>query len=75
MDKIDLTYSQKLKRVQGALPMGISNFAEHQDGFSFTVATEIDAYKAAYVYRFTKNVIVSFAPNISEWLVQVYTDG
>ena len=69
----EITYNQKLQKVQSALPMGINRFAEHHDGFSFTVATELDAYKAAYIFRFAKFIKVKLAPNVNEWLISVYT--
>jgi hypothetical protein len=39
-------------------------------GFEFFVATEADAYKAAYVYR-NQEVRVVFAEGVSKWLVIV----
>lgn len=53
--------------------MKISNLAYHHDGISFTVETELEAYKAAYKYQFRPEVIVKEATNIEAWLVQVYT--
>ena len=42
-------------------------------GFSFTTKTELDAYKAAYKYQGYKRAVVTEAPNVGGWLVQVYT--
>lgn len=53
----------------------VSNFTTYHDGFSFTVPTELDAYKAAYKYQGCKQVIVREAPNVSAWSVQVYTNN
>ena len=52
----------------------ISNLNDYSDGFSFTVETELEAYKAAYKYKHAKNCVVSEAPNISAWAVQVYRE-
>ena len=49
-----------------------SDFMKYFDGFSFTVKTELDAYKAAYKYQGCKSVSVKEATNIGAWLVQVY---
>jgi hypothetical protein len=59
-------------RISKDLGMKISNFADYGDGFSFTVETELEAYKAAYKYQGVKKVVVKFAPNVNAWLVQVY---
>jgi hypothetical protein len=59
-------------RISKDLGMKISNFADYADGFSFTVSTELEAYKAAYKYQGVKKVVVKFAPNVNAWLVQVY---
>ena len=52
----------------------VSNFAWNADGFSFTVATELEAYKAAYKYRYAKEVLVKHAPHIGAWFVRVTKD-
>ena len=51
----------------------VSNFAKYSHGFSFTVPTELDAYKAAHKYQFAKETVVKEAPNVKSWLVQVYS--
>jgi hypothetical protein len=51
----------------------IENLHPFSDGFSFTVQDELDAYKAAYRYRYAEDVYVKYAPNVNVWLVQVYT--
>ena len=54
-----LTDDERIKLgVQNDLGMVIDNFANYGDGVSFTVATELEAYKAAYHYRFCKTVRV-----------------
>jgi len=50
----------------------IQNYEKYSDGFSFTVLSELAAYKAAYQYQPAKTV-VRFAPNVNAWLVQIYT--
>ena len=59
-----------MKKTAGGIKT--NNFAKFHDGFSFTVESELDAYKAAYEYRACKRVKVTYAPNVGEWLVQVY---
>ena len=61
----------QLKQLQNVLGMEISNFFDYSDGFSFTVKTELEAYKAAYRYQGCKTV-VRYAPNVELWSVQVY---
>lgn len=58
--------------ISAVLGIQISNFGKHADGFSFTVQTEFEAYKAAYKYRYSKRVYVTEAPNVKAWLVQVW---
>jgi len=50
----------------------VSNYAKYDDGMSFTMTDELAAYKAAYYYRNSKEVKVTWAQNIDAWLVQVY---
>lgn len=59
-------------RMSDALEMKVSNFLKYDDGFSFTVNTELEAYKAAHKYQFAKETKVSFAPNVNKWSVSVY---
>jgi hypothetical protein len=56
-----------------SIGMSIDNFAQYHDGFSFTVETELEAYKAAYKYQGCKKVVVKYAPNVYLWSVQIYT--
>ena len=53
----------------------IDNFAEYENGFSFTVSTELEAYKAAHAYQHCKETKISQAPNINGWLVQVVVEN
>lgn len=62
----------QVKLLGQSLGMEISNFLTYSDGFSFTVATELEAYKAAYQYQ-DNRVAVKFAPNVGLWSVQIYT--
>lgn len=57
-----------------------SNFLDYPGnhdhaGFSFTVESELDAYKAAYEYRYCRRVEVKFAGGVKKWQVSVYTGG
>ena len=47
------------------------NFTEYHDGFSFTVASQLEAFQAAYLYQGCKRVNVRPATS-GLWLVQVY---
>lgn len=67
---MEITTTQ-LKSLGNSLGMEISNFFDYSDGFSFTVKTELEAYKAAYKYQGLRTV-VKFAPNVNLWSVQVY---
>ena len=59
------------RRLSANLHMTVSNFCKFAEGFSFTVATEFEAYKAAYAYRYSSKVQVSEAPNVNAWLVWI----
>jgi hypothetical protein len=61
------------RRISSDLGIAVDNFADYSDGFSFTVTTELEAYKAAYKYQGSKRVVVKEAPIVSGWLVQVYS--
>jgi len=61
----------QLKQLQSVLGMEISNFFDYSDGFSFTVKTELEAYKAAYKYQGCE-AVVKYSPNVEMWSVQVY---
>lgn len=52
----------------------VSNLATFHDGFSFTVPTELEAYKVAHKYQNCRRTIVIEAPNVNAWLVQVYVN-
>lgn len=73
-DQIEISQSQEVmdERMTSHLRMKVENMSMYHDGFSFTVETELEAYKAAYAYRRSKTTKVRFAPNINQWLVQVY---
>jgi len=59
--------------VENELRIKIDNFADYPDGFSFTVKTELEAYKSAYKYR-TLRTVVKYAPAVEAWLVQIYNN-
>ncbi len=60
------------KSLSNDLNTQVSNLADYSDGFSFTVETELAAYKAAHKYQFCKKTVVEEAPPVNGWLVQVY---
>lgn len=64
----------QIKSLGRSLGMEIDNFTEFHDGFSFTVKTELEAYKAAYKYQ-PLRVVVRYAPNVGLWSVQVYRNN
>lgn len=76
----DRTEKLAKERVESELKLkgigNIDNFCFYHDGFSFTVATELEAYKSAYVYRHCDDVIVR--PTVlptKDWSVHIYTKG
>jgi len=62
------------QRIGSRLGFPIANFAAFFDGFSFTTETELQAYKAAYKYRYSSRTVVSEAKGVGAWLVQVWTE-
>ena len=58
-----------IKSISSELKMEIANFDKHCDGFSFTVKTELEAYKAAYKYRFVEETWVTKCAGC--WVVRV----
>lgn len=59
-----------LKVGDNDITIGTTTLLEYHDGFSFGVASELDAFHAAYAYRYCKSVKVSASP--SGWRVSVY---
>jgi len=49
----------------------VSHYARYSDGFSFCVEGELNAYKAAYVYRHSDSVTVQESVTKGTWLVSV----
>lgn len=47
-----------------------SSFRQYEEGFSFCVDTELEAYQAAFLYQ-RQSVHVNYAPLVEKWLVQV----
>jgi len=45
-------------------------FAQYEEGFSFCVDSELEAYQAAFLYQ-RQSVRVNYAPLLGKWLVQV----
>lgn len=62
------------QRISRDLHIDVENYAAYADGFSFTVATELQAYKAAYQYQgpAIQRATVRYASGVNRWLVQVY---
>jgi hypothetical protein len=52
------------------LTIETSMFFKYHDGFSFGVTSELDAFHAAYLYRYSKSVKVEDSP--TGWRVSVY---
>lgn len=65
--------TEAARRISVDLRIKVSNFFDYHNGFSFTVPTELEAYKAAYKYQGVKQVIVREAPSVNAWSVQVIT--
>ena len=59
------------QKLSETIKMNVSNAHLDNGVLSFTVETELDAYKAAYYYRYSRDVKVEFAPNVSLWHVTV----
>ena len=68
------TTKAQIASLSNSLGFEINNFLEYHDGFSFTVDTELEAYKAAYKYQGLRTT-VKYAPNINKWSVHVYKKG
>jgi len=51
----------------------VTNGHSNDGRLSFTVASELVAYKAAYYYRNSAQAEVKFAPNVGLWLVTVWS--
>lgn len=65
-----------INKQTGALEIIKQQDLERVDwGFHFFVANEIEAYKAAYVYRNSPNgVKVEFAGGVQRWMVTVFNE-
>ena len=64
----------QLKNKKTGMPESITSlyFEQTDSGFFFTVATELEAYKAAFEYRnSSKTVTIEYSIERSEWLVSV----
>lgn len=59
----------------GNKPVSIKTFKayKYDNGFSFQVKTELEAYQAAYAYRDSKSVRVepSSNPDYKDWIITV----
>ena len=60
------------ERVGMSVGCQVFDFYKYHDGFSFTVETELQAYRAAWKYCFGSRPKVSEAPNVGRWSVRVY---
>lgn len=49
-------------------------FLDYSDGFSFGVSSKLDAYRAAYEYRYSRKTVVTYTPH-SGWRVSVYSEA
>lgn len=59
------------KKLSEILKMEVSNANSYDGVLFFTVETELEAYKAAYYYRYNKHVKVEFSENVQLWSVRV----
>lgn len=60
------------KSLSNELGTTITNLTMFDNGFSFTVNSEFEAYKTAHQYQGCKETTVKYAPNVDKWSVQVY---
>lgn len=51
-------------------PIRTYYFEQYEEGFSFCVDSELDAYQAAFLYQ-RQSVRVNYAPQVEKWLIQV----
>lgn len=63
--------SKRLSKVVGC---EVLEYTSYLTGFSFGVKTELEAYKAAYVYRNMPRVSVYYTESAGYWVVAVYND-
>ena len=61
-------------RLTTTLGCFVLHYNDHSDGFSFTVPSELEAYRCAYKYQPHKTVVRE-APNVGRWLVHVRLTG
>lgn len=69
-----MNQSDKENSLGKTLGVKISNLSMYDCGFSFTVQTELEAYKAAYRYQGPgiEKTVVREAPNVNAWSIHVY---
>lgn len=61
------------KAIKAVVGCDVTMSYKYDNGFSFCVASELDAYKAAYAYRTMPRVKVEKSANIENcWVVAVY---
>lgn len=66
------TSAQVESLLSNALGVEVQDFYKYYDGFSFTVPTELSAYKAAHKYQGPK-LRTAIRPTLAgRWTVQVY---
>jgi hypothetical protein len=72
--RIYMPTDSQVKSLGHSIGVEIDNLNEYHDGFSFTVKTELDAYKAAHKYQgpAIDRTVVRPAPNVGGWSVHIY---
>jgi|GEM_PF-6846920 len=69
--KRPLTLQIKNKQTKLAETITSLYFEKTDYGFFFTVATELEAFKAAFEYRNTLDTDIEYSTERGEWLVRV----
>lgn len=64
---------QMIGKIESSLGMKLVYFCDHADGFSIGLGSELEAYKAAYSYRYTKKTKLHYSNSGKLWLLQIYT--
>lgn len=64
---------KNIKNIKAVVGCDVFSFEKYENGFSFCVETELQAYKAAYAYRNLPMVNVVWSANCECWIVQVYS--
>lgn len=69
--EIEMNMNREEKNLSRVVGCPVSYYARYDNGFSFCVEGELNAYKAAYAYRHSDSVTVSESTTKGTWLVAV----